>query len=389
VAHAGGDRDNARKNAHNSLVSPRTLYRRSARTLGRNKQKAGNPPLAARLLGLPTHSDNPGIQMDKRAVKMLVVMGLAASSCGLAPGFVAPCQAQQPIVHTVMGGNASANASAWEGMGIRLKRGLSVVTDAASITVFGVGMDNALMSINSADNGKTWGILLRHGTGLASAPACAQDLTTKNEGIRCFYARNGVLWNELYKQDGSEGTASVVGDKKLVSEPSVVISDVQAASGKKTIKLNYRVFVHDADDNGLWYADTFLGQIAGKWQAMDGKLKGGPSCLRSEGASTCYVVGADDAVWTVRYDHDHFAWKRVGGRAVGGVHAWNVGSATQLAVRGTDSMLWVGRQDADSAEWQWTNHPGEIASVPACSRMRCFAILSNGELGFLDLSGRL
>ena len=327
--------------------------------------------------------------MDRHAFKTLAVMGLVASSCGLAPGFAIPCHAQEHVVHTVMTRNASANASAWEGMGIQLKRGLSVVTDATSITVFGVGIDNSLLSINSADNGRSWGSLIRHGGGLASAPACAQDFTTKNEGIRCFYVRNGVLWNELYKQDGSEGPAIIVGDKKLVSDPSVVISDVQVPAGHKTIKLNYRVFVHDADDNGLWYADTFLGQIAGKWQAMDGKLKGGPSCLRSEGASTCYVVGADDAVWAVRYDHDHFASKRVGGHAIGGVHAWNVGSATLLAVRGSDSTLWLGRQDADSAEWQWNNHPGEIASVPACSRMRCFAILPGGELGFLDLPDRL
>jgi len=322
--------------------------------------------------------------MDIRAFKASAVIGFVAASCGLAPGFSVPCVAQEHVVHTVMSRDA-----AWQGMGIRFKKGLSVVTDGGSITVFGVGTDNALMSINSADNGKTWGSLIRHGGVLASAPACAQDFTTKNEGIRCFYARNGVLWNQLYRQDGSEEAPATVGDKKLVSDPSVVISDVQAPPAHKTIKLNYRVFVHDADDNGLWYADTFLGQVAGTWHAMDGKLKGGPSCIHSEGASTCFVVGTDDAVWMVRYDHDRFTWKPVGGHAVGGVHAWNVGSTTLLAVRGADSTLWVGRQDADSAEWQWNNHPGEITSVPACSRVRCFAILAGGELGFLDLPAPL
>jgi hypothetical protein len=340
----------------------------------------------ASFLASPEHKPigpiDQGIQMKKRVPMSKAVMGLVGMSCGLALGFAVKCHAQQgAIVHTVM----TAKAPAWQGMGIRLKRGLSVVTEGASVTIFGVGMDNALLSINSGDNARTWGALIDHGGKLASAPACATDVATKSEGIRCFYIRDGVLWSQLFKRDGTDQQASAIGDRKLDSDLSVALSDVQPTQKHSDIKLNYRVFVHDAADNGLWYADTSIGQLLGTWQAMEGKLKGGPSCLWSEGTTTCYVVGSDDAVWSVRHEGDHFAWNRVGGPAVEGVHAWIVQSAPVLAVRGKDSTLWVGRQNEDSLQWQWTHFPGEIASVPACSGTRCFALLPGGELGFLDL----
>jgi len=321
--------------------------------------------------------------MKKRARNTLAVIGLVASSCGLAPGFVVPCHAQDAgVVHTVMANTAHG----WQGMGIRFKRGLSVVTDGTSVTIFGVGMDNALMSINSADSTQTWGTLIDHGGNLASAPACATDITSKNEGVRCFYVRDGVLWSQLVRRDGGEGLAVAMGDKKLDSAPAVMLSDVQTPQKhNKKIQLTFRVFGHDADDNGLWFAETAIGALQGAWVTMAGKLKGSPSCLRIDGGATCYVIGTDDAVWSVRYERDHYAWKRIGGHAANGVDVWIETSAPVLAVRGTDSTLWVGRQDVDSLQWQWSNHPGEIASVPACTRTRCFAILPGGELGYLDL----
>ncbi|HTA63989.1 MAG TPA: hypothetical protein VK753_00665 [Xanthomonadaceae bacterium] len=320
--------------------------------------------------------------MKQRALKPWSVMALVALSCGLAPGFVVPAHAQDKgVVHTDM-----VNAvRGWTGMGIRLKRGLSIVTEGLSVTVFGVGMDNQLMSINSADGTQTWGPAIDHGGNLASAPACIADLTTKSEGIRCFYVSGGVLLSQLIPQYGGERPASPVGDRKFGFAPAVALSDLQGPQKHKDNKPNYRVFGHATDDDGLWYADTASGQLQVTWVSMAGKLKGSPSCLRTEGATTCYVIGSDDAVWSVRYDHDHYAWNLVGGHAVLGVHAWIERKWPVLAVRGADSSLWVGRQDLDTLQWQWSERPGEIASTPACTATRCFAILPGGELGYQDL----
>jgi len=232
----------------------------------------------------------------------------------------------------------------------------------------------------------------------------------------------------LWGQAGDGEFVGGINGMKATADPSVVD--------------NY-VFAHGANDDALWFARTNAGKLSGDWTSMGGELKGSPSCFKASeipgqpfGSSatpifTCFVVGTDDAVWVEGTEIEylkgsssivtgrHYVWTRVGGQAIGGVNAFHSNykfssvplpggssittstSSLNLAVRGTDSTLWLGHetktQDGFSvkSEWQWRNYPGQISSVPACAnivgtaRNYCFAILPDGQLGMLDLTGAL
>lgn len=345
-------------------------------------------------------------------IKGFIAVALGAQVFGLTPSVLNDCQAQEgrPTVHQL-------KKPTWVALGGQFQRGLSVVTNqsGSSITVFGAGSDNGRWTIESANNGTTWGSFTGHQGALFSAPACDRDDQVANPGIRCFWTNGGSLWNQFQKANGSDEEFLSILGKKIASDPSFV-------SGW--------LYVHRADDNALWAAHTKLGKLTGEWESMGGELKGGPSCIEvgrtaASFSSTgyqpivqCYAVGTDDAVWAVHGEQHsvgpigvsqtEYVWKKIGGQAIGGVSASLRGSGgTALAVRGTDSTLWLVREvdkpgkvlGADFKEvavtvhtgefGTWENFPGKIASVPACSHSYCFAILPDGQLGFLNLTGRL
>jgi hypothetical protein len=266
-----------------------------------------------------------------------------------------------------------------------------------AVTVFGVGTDDARWTIESKDRAKTWGTLISHKGGLFSAPACDHEYGYhKEKGIRCFWTNGSSVWSQYQEDGGGDGEFLVLGGKKITSDPSVI---------------GRYVFGHGADDNALWFASTWYGKPDGNWKSLGGELKGAPSCIQVGGAwdsaffgdkaplIECYVVGTDDAVWVRASDG---VWAKVGGQAIGGVNAFRTDQyETILAVRGTDSTLWLARKTEKAVEWKWANYPGKISSVPACAvfgvllgssdtaKPTCFAILPDGQLGFLDLTGRL
>ena len=340
-------------------------------------------------------------------IKTLILMGLGTLVLGLIPGLPNQCYAQAPVI--------SKRNTTWIALGGQWRRGLSVVINGeSSITVVGVGTDDTRWTIESHDSGKTWGNSIGHKGALLSAPAC--------DSGRCFWvSTGGFLWSQV----GDGEFVGGISGMKATADPSVVD--------------NY-VFAHGANDDALWFARTNAGKLSGDWISMGGALKGGPSCFKDDPIPlsvyknattfTCYVVGADDAVWVEHTEVEylkgtssiitgyHYVWTKVGGQAIGGVNAFHSNykfssiplpgnssittstSSLNLAVRGTDSTLWLGHWVAKPApetdsEWQWKNYLGKISSVPACAnivgtaRNYCFAILPDGQLGMLDLTGAL
>ncbi len=323
---------------------------------------------------------------------------LALALFGLTLGLANPCDAQdeaQPVITTI-------KSPAWVALGGQFKRGLSVLDDNGNITVYGVGSDNALWTVLSTDKGVHWNSPVSHGGHLGSGPSCEQDPDVN--GVRCFWKLGGSVYGQLLKTEGDEKPIPIQG-KFPTTQPSVV-------SGY--------VFVR-ADDNQLWVVRTQGGQLLWDWESRGGVLAGSPSCVTvssyhdardkpntSRPLFSCFVIGSDGWVWMERHDDVyskqtdvyHNVWTKLSGMGLDGISAWHKeGGLTGviLAVRGLDSMLWTGRevitqgaslQDSKS-EWQWQNYPGEISSVPACTSSYCFAILPDGQLGFLDLSGRL
>ena len=325
-------------------------------------------------------------------IKGLIAVALGAQVFGLTPSVLNDCQAQEGIktVHEL-------KKPAWVALGGEFQRGLSVVAGGSSIKVFGAGSDNGRWSIESADNGKTWGSFIDHKGGLLSAPSCDSEyhVPEQGAGVRCTWlSSNGFLWSQYQKYGGGDEGFVTMGGTNMTSDPSFV-------SG--------RIFVHGAAENALWRSHTLLGKLTGQWESLGGELKGSPSCLKvgdspgfnafspSSPIIRCYVLGSDDGIWEWHVEvtsinpvlpESHNVWKKIGGEAIGGVNAWNY-KGTVLAVRGTDSNLWLAQWVAKTGEWQWENYPGKIASVPACSLSYCFAILPDGQLGFLNLTGRL
>ena len=340
-------------------------------------------------------------------IKALIAIGLGAQLFGLTPSLVSRCYAQDQEVRKPVAG---PKTPAWVALGGKLQKGLSVVTDGTSITVFGVGTDNALWTIRSADKGKTWGGFIGHGgDNVKTAPACDYD---KDQGqafdstrFRCFWIYGGSLYSRLVTANGNGDEPYIrIAEKSLTPNPPSVVGRV--------------VFAQGSQDDGLWVVGTVEGKLSDGWDSRGGKLKWGPSCV-SDGSYhdnrdkfnisrplfSCYAVGTDDAVWVEAHDLKyslqsdvyHNVWTRVGGQAIGGVNAvYDSNGEKVLAVRGTDSTLWLGRYDwQQSREWQWKNYPGEISSVPACAAVHwdfgtttgyyCFAILPDGQLGFLHL----
>jgi hypothetical protein len=336
-------------------------------------------------------------------IKALIVLGLGMQVSGLTPSFVSRCYAQAPAI-----------GKPWVGMGGKFQKGLSVLSSGSSITVLGVGTDNALWTIRSEDKGKSWGGFIGHGDdNVRTAPACDYDkddqgLANDTTRFRCFWVYGGSLYSRLV-------TASGTGD-----EPYIRIDEKNLTPNPPSV-VGRMVFAHGYQ---VWVVGTVEGKLSDGWDSRGGKLKWGPSCV-SDGSYhdnrdkpntsrplfSCYAVGTDDAVWveshdlkySLQSDEYHNVWKRVGGLAVGGVNAWSYGNSsvgTLLAVRGTDSTLWLGRYDWQHPQngWLWKDYPGEISSVPACISVSwavgsttgnyCFAILPDGQLGFLDL-GRL
>ena len=344
-------------------------------------------------------------------IKGLIAVALGAQVFGLTPSALNDCHAQEGIktVHEL-------KKPAWVALGGQFQRGLSVVAGGSSIKVFGAGSDNGRWSIESADNGKTWGSFIDHKGGLLSAPACDYEYRLGEKGVRCTWlSSSGFLWSQYQKDGGGDEGFVTMGGKNMTSDPSFV-------SGF--------IFVHGTDDNALWRSQTSLGKLTGQWKSLGGELKGSPSCLKvgeypppffGQPASPmirCYVIGTDDAVWEEHGEQTQsqvnpalsgtsYVWKKIGGEAIGGVNAWrHPKGGTVLAVRGTDSTLWLVREvgkhgktfngtslvDVTVYNGQfgtWENFPGKIASVPACSNSYCFAILPDGQLGFLDLTGQL
>ncbi|GEM_PF-6434640 len=341
--------------------------------------------------------------MKKRTlIKALIAIGLGAQVFGLTPSLASHCFAQDQEVRKPMVG---PKTPAWVSLGGKLQKGLSVLTSESSITVFGVGTDNALWTITSEDKGKTWGGFVGHGgDNVRTAPACSYDQNSQGlmydaHRFRCFWIYGSSLYSRLVTATGNGDAQTIhIGEKTLTPNPPSAVGN--------------EVFAHGNQDDGLWKLSTQYGQMKSDWQSMGGKLKWGPSCAGSIGTFgtpiavpyamiTCYVVGTDDAVW-VRDSKG--VWIRVGGQAVGGVNAFSKKSTNEilLAVSGTDSTLWIGREvksPTPEREWQWKNYPGEISSVPACTivfkpgetnkESFCFAIRPDGQLGVLDLTGRL
>ena len=325
-------------------------------------------------------------------IKVLIAIGLGAQVLGLGPSIVSQCYAQDnekgptPIV--------GPKAPVWVALGGKFQRGLSVVTDSTSITVFGVGTDNALSTVRSENKGKNWGLIVGHGgDNVRTAPACVNEL---NSTFRCFWVFGSSLFSRLVTASGN-GDAPYV----LIGEKNLTLNAPSAVGNA--------AFAHGYPDDALWFASNASGTPKVKWESMGGELKGAPSCVSQIAAVTgggfalpypvigCYVVGKnDDAVWgNIVIDlglksQKFVGWKKVGGLAMGGVSAFQrdtFGRAI-LAVRGTDSTLWIAHEVKPTGEWQWKNYPGEISSVPACSLNYCFAILPDGQLGFLDLTGQ-
>ena len=340
-------------------------------------------------------------------IKGLIAVALGAQVFGLTPSVMNDCQAQEGIksVHEL-------KLKTWVALGGQFQRGLSVVTNqsSSSLRVDGVGSDGARWSIESTDKGKTWGSFISHKGVLLSAPGCEYEPYGKGGVLCAWISTSGFFWSQYQEDGGADGAfvQATMSGYPATTAPSLV-------SGA--------VFVHGLN-NALWageasfdhQTETYnLGKIV--WESRGGELKGGPSCLKTgsyhvNGAPpntaapkfTCYVLGTDDAVWEERHDDKysmeapeyHNVWTRVGGQGVGGVNAWGYSSSngTMLAVLGTDSTLWIAWRVATQGsvsgyDWQWKNYPGKIASVPACQLTYCFAILPDGQLGFLDLTGRL
>ena len=342
-------------------------------------------------------------------IKGLIAVALGAQVFGLTPSVLNDCQAQEGIktIHQL-------KKPAWVALGGKFQRGISVVTNqsGSSIRVFGVGADDARWTIESADKGKTWGNLIDHKGLLLSAPSCDDEYRLGEKGVRCTWlSSSGFLWSQYQKDGGGDGEFVTMGGKNMTSDPSFV-------SGW--------IFVHGADDNALWRSQTSLGKLTGEWVSLGGELKGSPSCVKvgeypppffgapASPMIRCYVIGTDDAVWEEHSEQTQsqvnkalwdtsYVWKKIGGEAIGGVNAWLVKGGKVLAVHGTDSALWLARETGKLGAnpqyptltvWSgdfgtWENFPGKIASVPACSHSYCFAILPDGQLGFLDLTGRL
>ncbi len=327
----------------------------------------------------------------QKLIKAIIVIGLGAQIFGLTPSFLNQCYAQD-LEKGSKPAAVAPKTPAWVPLGGELQRGLSVLAyDNGEINVFGVGTDDALWTIDSKDKGKTWGSFTRHKSdiSLGSAPACAKESESVATFV-CYFKKGGQLYRIVTEKGSDHGYAGKYGyGKFLTSDPDVVFNGNGA---------NYNVFA-GAEDNALWYAPTGPGQGSGNyWKSMGGALKGRPSCVARMGAFgkpiavpysfiTCYVVGTDDAVWVEKAGE----WTRVGGQAIGGVNAFvqNPFGQPILAVRGTDSTLWLGHEVGKKGEWEWKNYPGEISSVPACKANYCFAILPDGQLGFLDLTGLL
>jgi hypothetical protein len=291
----------------------------------------------------------------------------------------------------------SVKTPGWRPLGGEFKRGLSMDVYGTTILVYGVGSDDARWSTKSTDSGQHWSEFVSHKGYLTSAPACHDEYRGAEFGdeVLCVWASTGgILWSQL-------------NDGEFVSNPGMKLGSDPGISG------DY-IFVQNAADNALWFANTKDGHIFGDWESRGGQINGRPSCLQTGSAHiegtpsnatrpkfTCYVLGSDGAVWVDEeikdptpkgtYPQFHYNWTRIGGQAIGGVElVRQSGGDTVLAVRGSDSTLWIGRfQFFGAKEWQWQNYPGEINSVPACSSNHCFAILPDGQLGILDLTGKL
>ncbi len=332
----------------------------------------------------------------------VVSLTLTTIVCLLTAGILNPCYAQdqekgaKPV--------PSPKTSTWVALGGKFQKGLSALNDGTYVWVFGVGTDNALWTVSSEDTGKTWGAFIGHGgDNVRTAPACETEGTGR---FRCYWVYGGALYSRLVTASGNGDEPYIkIGEKNLTPNPPSVVGD--------------RVFAHGFQDDGVWFLTTKEGKLADAWDSRGGKLKWGPSCV-ADGTYhdnrdkfnidrqlfSCFAVGTDNAVWVEKHDPKyslqsdeyHNVWSKVGGQAIDGVNAWRGDSSagTLIAVRGTDSTLWVGRYDWQHPQngWQWKNFPGEISSVPACTnvvgtRNYCFAILPDGQLGFLDLTGKL
>ena len=341
-------------------------------------------------------------------IKGLIAAALGAQVFGLTPSVLNDCQAQEGVksVHEL-------KLKTWVALGGQFQRGLSVVTTQSwsSLRVDGEGSDGARWSIESTDKGKTWGSFISHKGLLLSAPGCEYVPHGNGGGVRCAWiSTGGFLWSQYQEDGGADGefVQATMSAGAMTSTPSLVSGHVFARGAGDALW---------AGDAGFDYMTKIYNFGVIDWESRGGALKGGPSCLKTgsyhvKGAPpnteapkfTCYVLGTDDAVWEERHDDVysmeapvyHNVWTRLGGQGVAGVNAWGYNSAngTKLAVLGTDSTLWVAwrvptQGSVSGYDWQWKNYPGKIASVPACQLTYCFAILPDGQLGFLDLTGRL
>ena len=350
--------------------------------------------------------------MTKRIpITTLIATGLALQVFGLAPSVMSQCNADEMKAAPI-----ALKVHTWVPLGGQFKLGLSAQasksskSDDIAISVNGVGSDGTRWGIESKDGGKTWGELAGHGGKLSSAPACDRD--NAYQGTRCFWVSDGgFLWSQL----GDGEFVGGISGMKATADPGVFDNGFG----------DMYVFAHNADDNALWFAATKDGKLAGKWTSLGGELQGQPSCLKTGehhvgpafGGSnlpdfSCFVLGSDGVVWA---GHEaqapsqfgnpaitttQYVWESIGGEALGGVDAFRTAYASgtgnvMLAVRGTDSALWIAHQEStgdgfgSTSEWKWKRYPGEIASVPSCALTYCFAVLPDGQLGFLDLTGRL